>query len=925
MEKQWHRLPVQALWDKLETEPTGLRTKEAQRRLAQVGPNSLSEEKPVPLWRKFLAQFEDVMILILVAATVVSAALGEWVDAVTILVIVLMNAVLGLVQEYRAEQSLAALKKLTAPEARVCRDGEERRMAASEVVPGDLVTIEAGDRVPADLRLIEVSDLALDESPLTGESLPVTKCTEGLGEIGISLGDQQNMAFAGTSVTSGRGRGLVVATGMQTEMGRIAQMIDAVEEEDTPLQKRLAQLGRTLVALCLVVCALVVAIGLWQGEAFYRMVLTGVSLAVAAIPEGLPAIVTIALAIGVQKMIRSQAIVRKLPAVETLGCVTVIGSDKTGTLTQNEMTVRRLYVGGEEIDVEGRGYEPIGAFLRGSRVIKPAQEGLPPKEWMDGHEMIQAALLCNNAEIRLDGEEKGKRRKSADKAGGQAWKLNGDPTEGALVVLAAKAGITREDVENEFTRVKEIPFDSDRKCMTVVVRTAGGGLRVYVKGAVETLLSLAVNVRRRGLVVPLDDAEKKRIMAANDAMASSALRVLAVACRELPPSTRDLDGINLEANLTFLGLAGMMDPPRPGVQQAVERCTQAGIRTVMITGDHPVTALAVARELTIASRSEEVVTGAQLDSMAPGEVSEAVARASVFARVSPEHKLRIVRTLRERGHIVAMTGDGVNDAPAVKEADIGIAMGRTGTDVTKEASSMVLADDNFVTIVTAVEQGRAIYDNIRKFIRYLLACNTGEVLVMFLASLLAMPLPLLPVQLLWVNLVTDGLPAMALGVEKPDPQGMQRPPRSPRESVLARGLGRSVLLWGTYCGIVTLAVFAWGLMLGDLALARTMALTTLTFFQLFYVFECRSETAPVFAIGLTSNRYLLGAVVLSAMMQLAVIYVPIFQAIFQTVPLELSHWLVILFFSGGWLLLTGLWYWIRKPARAVRRQHLLHS
>ncbi|WP_235919119.1 cation-translocating P-type ATPase [Heliomicrobium undosum] len=963
-DKPWHQLTYEELCRALIAGPQGLNEREAEERLGRVGPNALREAEAVPLWRRLLAQFTDFMILVLLAATAISAFLGEMADAITILVIVVMNAVLGFVQEYRAEQSLEALKKLTAPEARVLRENREMRVAAHTIVPGDVVLLEAGDRVPADLRLLEVHDLEIDESPLTGESLPVCKQPDPITAAGVGIGDMDNMAFSGTSVTRGRGRGLVVATGMQTEMGRIAHLIESVGDDMTPLQRRLDELGKILVVLCLAICLVVVAIGLYQGEPVYRMVLTGVSLAVAAIPEGLPAIVTIVLAIGVQRMIRSRAIIRKLPAVETLGCATAICSDKTGTLTQNQMTVRQVWVSGERVDVSGQGIEPVGEFFAERHDLAVGAEGAGvgfaggtgfaggagasrvagvavltgganqlrnstgPGDaatgtgWADLDDLLRASVLCNNA--RLTGGEPSRSRKGASfwgsrkKNGGEApagdWALMGDPTEGALLVLAAKGGFLHQDVEAEFDRVEELPFDSDRKRMTVIVRDGKGQMMAFVKGAPETVLSRCAFARWNGSEAPLDDDRRRRILDENERMADEALRVLAIACRPLPAGM-PVDKLMeiAEEDLTFLGLAGMMDPPRPGVRQAVERCGQAGIRTIMITGDHPVTALAVARELGISSRSDEVLTGACLDELDDRQLEEKVPRVAVYARVSPAHKLRIVRALKSRGHVVAMTGDGVNDAPAVKEADIGVAMGKAGTDVTKEASSMVLSDDNFVTIVTAVEQGRAIYDNIRKFIRYLLSCNAGEVLVMFLASLMALPLPLLPVQLLWVNLVTDGLPAMALGVDTPDPDVMRRPPRHPKESILAGGLGRNILIWGTYCGLATLAVFAWGIYLGDLPLARTMAFCTLTFFQLFYVFDCRSDRYSVFELGWFTNPSLIGAVCLSGLMQLAVVYLPPLQRIFQTVPLEPTHWLVILFFSGGWLLLAGLRHFILRP------------
>ncbi|WP_243236881.1 cation-translocating P-type ATPase [Heliobacterium chlorum] len=930
-DKPWHQLDKAELFGALQTGVDGLTSREARERLSQIGPNALEAAEATPLWKKFFAQFQDFMILVLLAATAISAFLGEIVDAVTILLIVALNAVLGFVQEFRAEQSLEALKKLTAPEARVIRDGQEVRIRADEVVPGDMVLLEAGDRVPADMRIMESHELEVDEAPLTGESMPVAKRAEPLTTLGLGIGDMANMAFSGTIVTRGRGQGVVTATGMRTEMGRIAYMIESVEDELTPLQRRLDELGKILVAVCLAICLVVVFIGLWQGEPVYRMVLTGVSLAVAAIPEGLPAIVTIVLAIGVQKMIKSRAIIRKLPAVETLGCATAICSDKTGTLTQNQMTVRQVYLNGDTIMVGGQGYEPKGELMAAGRKIQVTEGSRGGTDSTDLNTLLLASVLCNNAEIVNQGiAERGSNsswsKKKAKTGRGESahWTINGDPTEGALLVLAAKGGFHRQNVEHEYERIQELPFDSDRKRMAVIIRNRTHKKLSFVKGAPETMLARCSSIRQNGVDVPMTEQKRKQILSENERMAQEALRVLALAYRTLPEHlTEEELKETVEEDLVFLGLVGMMDPPRPGVKQAVERCAKAGIRTVMITGDHPVTAFAVARELGIAQRTEEVITGAQLEEMGEQDLVEKVSRISVFARVSPAHKLRIVRAFKGRGHVVAMTGDGVNDAPAVKESDIGIAMGRTGTDVTKEASSMVLSDDNFVTIVGAVEQGRATYDNIRKFVRYLLSCNAGEVLVMFLASLFAMPLPLLPVQLLWVNLVTDGLPAMALGVDSPDPDVMNRKPRHPKESVLAGGLGRRILIWGTYCGLATLAVFSWGIYLGDLPLARTMAFCTLTFFQLFYVFDCRSDRYSIFELGWMTNPHLLAAVFLSGAMQLAVVYIPWLQKIFQTVPLEPSHWLVVLFMAGGWLLVTGLWHLVSRPFSQNRRRPVL--
>ncbi|NPV27708.1 MAG: calcium-transporting P-type ATPase, PMR1-type [Firmicutes bacterium] len=910
---QWHSLDLIEATTKLGTDlRKGLSSKEATRRLEQYGPNQLAEPTRISPIKMFISQFKDFMVLILLTATIISGLLGEVADAITILAIVVLNATLGFIQEYRAEKSMEALKKLTAPEARVLRDGLEKKIPAADLVPGDLVNLETGDRIAADLRLTKAVNLEIEESTLTGESIPVKKRTDKLPDPESGLGDRRNMAYMGTVVTRGRGQGLVVSTGMHTEMGQIAAIMQTVGEEDTPLQKRLEQLGKILVFLCLGICAVVAVTGIWRGESPMQMFLSGISLAVAAIPEGLPAIVTIALAIGVQKMIRRQAIVRKLPAVETLGCATVICSDKTGTLTKNEMTVRQIFVNGQTIQVTGEGYEPRGEFeLKGKPLTKKEREGLD--------KLLKIAAMCNNAQLKR--EKLSVKDWITGKKGNREWSISGDPTEGALVVLTAKGGVTQKELEKQEPRLTELPFDSERKRMSVVCQKDNGQRTAYVKGAPDVILDLCDYIELAGRVVRLTNEHKDLVLRHNEDMARQALRVLAFAYRELPPNFEELEVDTVEKNLVFVGLAGMLDPPRPSAIRAVELSQAAGIKTVMITGDHQVTACAIARELGIIRGKEQSVTGKELDRWSDEELAKRVDDIAVYARVSPKHKLRIVRALKQRGHITAMTGDGVNDAPAVKEADIGIAMGRTGTDVTKEASAMVLADDNFATIVAAVEEGRAIYDNIRKFIRYLLACNTGEVLTMFLGTLMGLPLPLLPIQMLWVNLVTDGLPAIALGLENADPDVMRRPPRHPRESVFSHGLGGKIASRGAQIGLVTLLVFLIGLFLlpargGDqISQARTMAFCTLVFCQLFYVFDCKSEHYSVFELGFFSNPYLVLAVVCSALMQLTVIYVPWLQNVFHTVPLHPLQWTICLV-GGGWqTVMAGIYYWVIHPIR----------
>lgn len=887
MATRWYAMRRQEVMDKLGTcGEKGLDEQQAKERLEQFGTNKLSGSKRIQPWKMLLDQFKDFMVLVLLAATVVSGLLGEWADAVTIIIIVLVNAVLGFMQEFKAEKSLEALKALTAPEAKVIRGGMERKVPAAEVVPGDIVLLDTGDRVPADLRLLSMANLEVEESALTGESNPVKKRVANMaGQEEICLGDTRNMAYMGTVVVRGRGRGAVVSTGMYTEMGNITKMIQEAEDDQTPLQRRLEQLGKALVLFCLVVCALVVVLGVIRGEPLYHMFLAGVSLAVAAIPEGLPAIVTIALAIGVQRMIRRNAIIRRLPAVETLGCATVICSDKTGTLTENQMTVRQVITGGSQVKVTGEGYDPKGKFFF---------EGTEGKEF---RWLLKCAALCNNAQL-TKGEISvgGIFRKLKDGKVTKIWGVSGDPTEGALMVMAAKANVWRNQLEKNEERITELPFDSDRKRMSVVYRSREGQFSAYIKGAPDGILELCTHIMKNGRVIPLSEQARREIIKENAEMAGNALRVLALAYRNLPdlqPGEEFHEG-NVEQRLTFLGLAGMIDPPRQSAVQAIQSCRRAGIKTIMITGDHQLTARAVGKELGLLTKESNVLTGAQIDKMSDEELQEEAERAAVYARVNPKHKLRIVRALKRNGHVVAMTGDGVNDAPAVKEADIGIAMGNAGTDVTKEASAMVLADDNFTTIAAAIEEGRAIYDNIRKFIRYLLSCNVGEVLTMFLAVLLGMPLPLLPIQILWMNLVTDGLPAMALGVDPAERDLMYRRPRNPQESVFSGGLSWRIVSTGTFFALGTLLAFALGLIMGQVELARTMAFNTLVFFQLFFVFSCRSERHSILEVGLFGNPHLILAVLVSAGLQLSVNYIGILQPIFHTVPLQFKHWAVVL-------------------------------
>jgi len=824
----------------------GLPERERAARLQKWGCNKLETKRSDKAFMLFLSQFADTMVLMLLGATLVSAVLGEYADALTIMIIVVINAVLGFVQEYKAERSLEALQKLSSPKARVISDGEIKVVAGEELVPGDIVLIKAGDRVPADLFLFDCYNLEIEESPLTGESVPVAKSEDG-----------DNLAYMGCLVTRGQSRGVVAATAMNTKMGSIAGMIRQAEQPPTPLQQRLSRLGNVLVAICLAICIFVVAAGVLRGEPVYKMFMAGVSLAVAAIPEGLPAVVTLCLAIGLQKMLKRKAIARKLPAVETLGSATVICSDKTGTLTENKMTAEKIYSGGRVWTVTGQGTQLEGEILG------------PPKpphlQWL-----LTVGAVCNGAELK-------QRQSGAE--------IIGDPTDGALLILAVKAGLSPRQLKNQFEVLREFPFDSRKKMMSMVVRDRRGREYYLVKGAPEAVLARCSYLPgREGLSMGRE--EFRGINAVMGEWAAQAYRLIAVAWKEVTAARP------AEAGLVFGGIIALSDPPRPEVPEAVRRCLRAGIKPVMITGDHRDTAVAIARRIGLPVRGQEVVTGEQLEQMDDSQLEARIENISVCARVYPEHKMRIVRALKKRGHVVAMTGDGVNDAPALKEANIGIAMGIAGTEVTKEAAGLILMDDNFATIVAAVEEGRVIYNNIRKFIRFLLSCNTGEVFTMFLAILLGFPLPLKAIQILWVNLVTDGLPALALSMEPANPAIMERPPRPPEESILAGGLGASIFATGLTFGVLTLLVFALALSQGSLEYARTMALATLIMVQLIFALECRRDYCGR-AAPLRSNLWIVGALLTSLALTGLVLYVPLLRAVFATVVLSPRDWLMV--------------------------------
>lgn len=889
----------------------GLSEEAAKTRLKQAGFNQLAEGESSSWFSIFIDQFKDFMVLVLLAATLISGLLGEYTDAIAIMAIVVLNAFLGFIQEVRAERSLAALKKLSAPTAKVLRDGKWLRLPAIQLVPGDIVYLEGGDRIPADVRLWKAESFYVEESALTGESVPVRKKAEALKNADVSLGDRVNMAYMGTLAVRGTALGIVVHTGMETEMGKIAHMIDSTESTETPLKRRLEQLGKVLIGVALFLTALVVFAGILHGHDAYNMFLAGVSLAVAAIPEGLPAIVTMALALGVQRMIKRRAIVRKLPSVETLGCATVICSDKTGTLTQNKMTVTHIWADGKLITVTGNGYEPHGEFTSGKQKVSPQSD-------LALRKMMEIAYLCNNAQLIQEGEERRFGKKKI------RWKVEGDPTDGALLVVAVKGGMNQEKVQQNWNRLKEIPFDSDRKRMSVVVEQKNGQRFLFVKGAPDVLIERCTHILHQGKMVPMTAALRAQVLEMNDQLAQKALRNLAFAYREIA-KTEKLEAIDqLEQKLVWVGLAGMIDPPRKEVKDAIRVCQRAGIKTVMITGDHMATAVAIAEELGIKRPNGLTMTGGELYNCSDEELAKRVNQIDVYARVSPEHKLRIVKALQQQGHVVAMTGDGVNDAPAIKAADIGIAMGGTGTDVTKEAASLVLADDHFATIVAAVEEGRNIYENIRKFISYLLASNVGEILIMFLAMLAGLPLPLVPIQILWVNLVTDGLPAMALGVDPAEENTMNRPPRDSRESVFARGIGWKILTRGLLIGLCSLAAFwvTYWEAPDDLVRAQTVAFSTLVMAQLIYVFDCRS-TGTIFQRTPLDNKALILAVLSSVVLLLGVIYYAPLQPIFHTVPIGMREWSLVIVASSLPVLIAGLIDMLRPQVQRFRK--VIHS
>ena len=839
----WHCLSAVDVLARLGTSARGLSASDAARRLAKHGPNELRDAAPINPWAIFLGQFKNLIVWILIVAGVVSGVLGDVVDAIAILAIVVLNAVIGFYQEFSAEKSIAALKKMTAPLAKVWRDGAVATVKAAEIVTGDVLELEAGDLAAADSRLLEASSFKCIESALTGESEAVTKHAFTLDRADVPLAERENMIFMGTSIANGSGKAVVVATAMNTEIGRIATLIDeAGADEDTPLQQRLEAFGNILVWASLGIVAVLFVLGLMRGLPFFELFMTSVSLAVAAVPEGLPAVVTIALALGVLRMSRRRALVRKLPSVETLGSTNVICTDKTGTLTVGEMTVRALYVAGRTFEVTGEGYEPNGE-VRFEGKASDARHAGPLLE------LANVLIGCNNAHLALEDG---------------AWKVIGDPTEGAMLLAGQKAGGRKEQLERELPKHHEIPFDSDRKRRSVVRLLPDGHLRAFVNGAPDLLLALCSRILTDTGVRAMTDADRAAITAQNTALAAQALRVLGSAYRDLDSASPEtLTAEVVERELVFVGLTGMYDPPRPEVKDAVAKCHDAGIRVVMITGDHPHTAMAIARQLGIATGEDAALSGAELDKLGDDELRQRAPKVAVYARVTAEHKLRIVRAWKANGAVVAMTGDGVNDAPAIKGADIGIAMGRSGTEVTKQASDMIITDDNFTSIVAAVEEGRGIYDNIRKTLQYLLAGNTGELLLMTVCVVIGLPAPLLPIHLLWINLVTDGLPALCLATDPIDPDVMKQRPRARHERITDGGFLPTMVLTGILTAGVSFAVYFYGLQSETPELARTHAFAALVFAELLRSFGARSETRPIWRMNFLSNFNLIAVVAVS--------------------------------------------------------------
>lgn len=880
----WHCSTPEDITSKLQVDISkGLSTQEVEERLAKYGHNELREKEKETIFQKVLNQLKDFLTIILIIASIVSFAVGEGADAIVIIAIVIINAFLGVLQEGKAEKALEALQKMSAPSAKILRNGRIEAISSKDIVPGDIVVFEAGDVIPADLRIIESANLKIEEASLTGESVPAEKDANSFVPTDVGIGDRVNMAYMSTMVTYGRGRGVVVETGSTTEMGKIADKIQEINNDDTPLQKKLDQLGKWLGITCIVVCMLVFVIGLLRGGELLEMFMVAVSLSVAAIPEGLAAVVTIVLALGMKKMVSRNAIVRRLLAVETLGCVDVICSDKTGTLTQNEMTVKKVYIYGNSFDVTGQGYDPNGQIFADDKDINI-------NDYSDLQILFTAGILCNDASVvkRDDGQ----------------WGIIGDPTEGAFVVASQKAGFIRDDMNNKYPRIAELPFDSTRKMMSTFHKNFGSGIISFTKGAPDVILDKCSRVLVNGKAVDLSMDMRKDISKANSEYANQALRVLACAFREHSELPIEITPEEIERDMIFIGLMGMIDPARPEAKDAIAVCKVAGIKPIMITGDHKDTAVAIAKDLQLMQEGDGVLSGGEIDAISDEEFAKVVETTSVYARVSPENKVRIVETLRNNGHIASMTGDGVNDAMALKRADIGVAMGITGTDVAKGTADMILTDDNFASIVHAVEEGRIIYSNIRKFVFFLLSCNVGEILIIFIALLINIPTPLIPIQLLWLNLVTDSFPALALGTEKGESDIMRIKPRKSTEPILDKSMVIGIVVQSIALVVAVLGIYLWALNRypdydtnpEHLAYARTYAFVTLILAEVLRSHSSRSERDSIFKLGVFSNKTLIYATILCIILLAVVIYVPFLRPIFETVELNIFDCEMVLLF-----------------------------
>lgn len=867
---EWHAKSVEEILRLLKTSENGLSEREAEERLKRYGPNLIEKKRKLEPLKILVRQFTSFLVLLLVFAACVSFLIGEFFDGLAISAIIILNASLGFFQEYRAEKAVETLKKLAAPKAKVLRDGKIRILDAKNLVPGDIIFFEQGDILPADVRIIEAVNLKIDESILTGESVPSLKFTHKLPEK-TTLADRENMGYSSTVVTYGRGKGIVVATGMKTEFGKIAKSIQKTKGEPTPLLLKLRNLGLWLGMIVLLISGIIFAFEWISTGKIYESFMISVALAVAAVPEGLPAIVTVCLALGVSRMAKRNAIVKKLASVETLGCVTVIATDKTGTLTKNEMTVKKIFINDKVLEVTGIGYEPVGKILENGKEIKKLD---------DLSILFKIGCLCNHASLEKD----------------EGWHIIGDPTEGSLLVAAAKFGIWKEKLDKEYPIVAEIPFSPERRMMTTVHKK-GRKYFAFVKGAPEVIIHKSKFILKNSKIRRFSKKEKEKVLEKVKEFGEEALRTLAFAYKEVE-NIKKIDE-EVEKGLIFVGFVGIIDPPRPEVKEAIENCKQAGIKVLMVTGDHALTAKAIARE--IGMESEHIITGAELDELSNKELEEIVEKVTIYARTSAQHKERILEALRKKGHVVAITGDGVNDAPAIKKADVGIAMGKKGSEVTREASHIVLVDDNFSTIVNAIAEGRGIYDNIRKFIRYLLSVNFSEVFLVLAAIILRLPLPLLPLQILWINLLTDGLPAITLSADPYEKDIMKRKPRGKKEGIFHKML-LFILISSIVMFVLGFLIFMLYLKEFSLDKARTMVFTFSVVFELLFIFNCRSEKHSVFRIGISGNKKLLLAVIISFILQLLVIYVPFLQSIFKTVPLSLYDWMIIILFSSSSLL-----------------------